>query len=138
VDKTPSLAEPGGPLLALLAGVLSDVPIESIYTRGGLVSLRSILDSQFIYVPHDVAIPGALLAGDLDDLAAAYLSQKGMRLAIESPVDGVNRAAGQGAINRAYSLTIKVAGKDAARLRLSAETSSAAEAAAWLRGASAK
>jgi len=138
VDRTPSLAEPGGPLLALLAGVLSDTPIESIYTRGGLVSFRSILDNQFIYVPHDVAIPGATLAGDLDDLAAAHLSHKGTRLAIEAPVDGLNRAAGQDAINRAYSSAMKAAGKDAVRLRLSAEPSSAAEAAAWLRGASSK
>ncbi len=133
VDKTPNLAEPLGPTLALLAGMVFGTPIESIYTRGGLISFRSILDSQFVYVPHDIAIPGALLAGDLDDLAAAYLNRKGTRLAIDAPVDGLNRAAGQDAINRAFALTMKAAGKDAARLRLSAQPSSPADVAAWLR-----
>ncbi len=138
VDKMPHLAEPLGPTLALLAGSLFEMPIQAVYTRGGLINFRSILDSPFLFVPHDAAIPGAMMAGDLDDLAAAYLSRKGTRLAIEAPVDGLNRAAGQEAINRAYSLSVKAAGKDAARLRLSAESSSAADMAAWLRGAASK
>ncbi|MCI0682677.1 MAG: hypothetical protein L0Y71_11275 [Gemmataceae bacterium] len=135
VDKMPRLAEPTGPMLALVAGVVFDAPIQAIYTRGGLVSFRSLLDSRFIYVPHDAAIPGALLAGDLDDLAALYLVRKGTRLAIEAPVDGLNRALGQAAIESAYASALKARGVDAGRLRLSAQPSAAADVAAWLRGA---
>jgi len=130
IDQAPLQAEPLGPTLALLAGATG---AERIYVRGGLVSFRSILDSPFVRVPHDIAIPGSFLGGDLDDLAAAALNRKGTRVAIEAPVDGVNRAVGRDAIERAYALT-KARDKGAGRLRLSAEPLSPAELAAWLRG----
>jgi hypothetical protein len=133
-DKSPAIAEPLGPTLALLAGATFDTPILGVYARGGLVSFRSVLDGPFVYVPHDLAIPGSFFGGDLDDLAAACLHRKGTRLAIEAPVDGVNRAVGQDAINGAYALTTKAAGKDTARLRLFAQPSSPAEVAGWMRG----
>ncbi len=133
IDKVPHLAEPLGPTLALLAGVIFDRPIDTIYTRGGLVSFRSVLDSQFIYVPHDIATPGALLAGDLDDLATTYLSRKGTRLFMESLVDGMDRPVTRTAVENAYLQTIKAAGDDGMRWRFALRESPATEIAAWLR-----
>jgi dienelactone hydrolase len=135
-DKMPHQAEPLGPTLALLAGALYDTRIDAIYLRGGLVNFRSMLDNQFLYAPHDAVIPGALLAGDLDDLAAAYLSRKGTRLAIEAPVDGLNRMVGRAALESSHPLATKASGKDTARLRLSRELSSPAEMAAWMQSTS--
>jgi len=59
-----------------------------VSARGGLLSFQSLLESPFVYVPHDVIIPGALTAGDLADLAAA-LAPRPLQLA--ELVDGQNR-----------------------------------------------
>ena len=61
----PKQGEPLGGLLALLGPLVSEVPIEGAYIHGGLVSYRSLLESLFLYLPHDVVEPG-LLAMDLD------------------------------------------------------------------------
>jgi cephalosporin-C deacetylase-like acetyl esterase len=86
-DKQPDLAEPLGGLLALF-GALYEEDVKAIYVRGGLSGYESRLNSPFVYVPHDIIVPGALTAGDLCDVAAA-LAPRPLRL--EALVDGLNR-----------------------------------------------
>jgi hypothetical protein len=86
-DKLPHQAEPLGGLLALL-GALFDEDVRAVCVTGGLVSFASLLESPFLYVPHDVVVPGALTAGDLGDVAAA-LAPRPLRMG--SLVDGQNR-----------------------------------------------
>jgi hypothetical protein len=88
-DKPPHQAEPLGGLLALFGALFED-DVKAVYVRGGLTGYRSVLDSPFVYIPHDTVVPGALTAGDLDDVAAALappVKQEGM-------VDGLNRRVG--------------------------------------------
>lgn len=85
----PPLAEPLGPLLSLLSG-LFDPQIRAVVARGGLVSMRSVLESPFIYIPHDVIIPGALTAGDLSDIATALAPRP---VYVDGIIDGTNRIA---------------------------------------------
>lgn len=72
-EKQPRLAEPLGHLLALLGGLYEPELAAVVSARGGLVSLASLLESPFPCIPHDALIPGALLAGDFDDLSAAIV-----------------------------------------------------------------
>lgn len=89
IDDEPNHSEPMGATLALLAGVF-DEQLAVVLARNGLVSCRSILDSQFVYVPHDFIVPGALTAGDLSDLGAA-IHQSKRPIHVEGLVDGTNR-----------------------------------------------
>jgi hypothetical protein len=89
IDEEPAHSEPLGPMLALLAAVY-DPDVKTVLARGGLVSIRSVLDSQFVYLPHDAVIPGAVNAGDLADLGAA-ISPRSLR--IDAPVTGLNQPA---------------------------------------------
>ncbi|HEX5272284.1 MAG TPA: acetylxylan esterase [Gemmataceae bacterium] len=86
-EKQPDLAEPLGGLLALF-GALYEGDVKAVYVRGGLDGYRSVLRSPFVYVPHDIIVPGALTAGDLGDVAAA-LAPRPLRQ--EGLVDGQNR-----------------------------------------------
>lgn len=72
-EKQPRLAEPLGHLLALFAGLYEPDLAAVVSARGGLVSLASLLESPFPCIPHDALIPGALMAGDLDDLSTAIV-----------------------------------------------------------------
>ncbi|MCU0880800.1 MAG: hypothetical protein MUF06_23775 [Pirellulaceae bacterium] len=69
IDR-PAEAEPTGALLALLLGLYEDVG--AINARLGLVSYRSVLDSPFVQIPHEAAIPGVFAGGDLAALVAAW------------------------------------------------------------------
>jgi hypothetical protein len=89
INDEPDHAEPLGAALALLAG-LFDGDIKAVVARGGLVSVRSVLDSPFICVPHDFVVPGLLTAGDLPDVAASIAPRP---LRVEGLVDGTNRRA---------------------------------------------
>jgi hypothetical protein len=89
VDAAPRQSEPLGAMLSLLGG-LFDSRVKAVLSQGGLVSLRSVLSDQFVYVPHDVIVPGALTAGDLAAIAAAL---DGTPVRIEGVVDGANRQA---------------------------------------------
>ncbi len=69
IDR-PGEATPQGPTLALLLAL--DVPeVKAIYTHGGLASFGSALDSSYVQIPHDHAVPGLLRVGDVDRLLAA-------------------------------------------------------------------
>jgi dienelactone hydrolase len=67
-DNEPPHSEPLGHILVLLAALFEDDVKAVVSNRGGLVSYRSVLRSPFVYVPHDVIVPGAIAAGDLDFL----------------------------------------------------------------------
>jgi dienelactone hydrolase len=119
-DKQPDLAEPLGGLLALFGAMFED-DVNAVYVRGGLVGYRSVLNSPFVYVPHDVIVPGALTAGDLCDVAAA-LAPRPIRL--EGMVDGLNRRVKVADLAKTYG--------EGKSLRLADEPSSDADAARWL------
>jgi hypothetical protein len=97
-DKQPDLAEPLGGLLALF-GALYEDDVKAVHVRGGLDGYQSVLRSQFVHVPHDVIVPGALTVGDLCDVAAA-LAPRPLRL--EGLVDGLDRAVRSEALARTY------------------------------------
>jgi dienelactone hydrolase len=86
--EPPALAEPLGALVVMLTALFED-DIHAVSARGGLAQFLSLLESPFVYVPHDNIVPGALTAGDLCDLAAA-LAPRPLQLA--EMVDGRNRA----------------------------------------------
>ncbi len=103
IGDEPDHSEPIGPMLSLLAGLYDD-RIEAVLSRNGLVSMRSLLDSQFVHVPHDFVIPGALTAGDVADLA---LSLGGVPVRVEGLVDGTNRRADAETVSRDWGLLNK-------------------------------
>jgi hypothetical protein len=86
-DAVP-LAEPLGGLVVMLAALFED-DIRAVSARGGLAEFQSLLASPFIYVPHDIIVPGALTAGDLCDIAAAIAP---CPLQLADLVDGQNRS----------------------------------------------
>jgi dienelactone hydrolase len=87
--KTPDFAHPLGGLLALFGGFV-DKDLRAVYSRGGLASWASVLESPFVYVPHDAIVPGALRAGDLPQVAARLVPP----LRQDATVDGRNRPVG--------------------------------------------
>ncbi len=102
IDNSPDQAEPGGPLLALFAGLFEDDLAGVVLARGGLVSWRSLLDSEFLYVPHDAVIPGALAVSDTADIAAALAPKP---LWISGLVDGQNRQVSENRAEETYAKT---------------------------------
>jgi hypothetical protein len=127
--EQPNIAEPLGGLLALF-GALYEDDVKAVVVRGGLTGYRSLLDSQFVHVPHDVIVPGALTAGDLCDVAAA-LAPRPLRL--EGLVDGLNHAVKAEAVAKTYEPT-RAAYREAKageKLQLADESSETA-AARWL------
>jgi hypothetical protein len=63
----PKLANITAPMLVLLSCYFEDKPLKA-HVRGGLVNYRSLLESQFVHVPLDAIIPGAIPAGDIEEL----------------------------------------------------------------------
>jgi len=88
VDNPNVQAEPSAGLLVLLTALFED-NVNAVYARGTFASFRSLLESQFLYVPHDSVVPGALTVGDVADIAAALAPRP---LLVECPMDGLNRA----------------------------------------------
>jgi cephalosporin-C deacetylase-like acetyl esterase len=86
-DDLPSQGEPMGANLALL-GALFQPKIRCVYARGGLGSYLSVLDSPFLYLPHDAIIPGAAAASDVSDLVGTLAPRA---LWLEAMIDGTNR-----------------------------------------------
>jgi cephalosporin-C deacetylase-like acetyl esterase len=87
VDNPNVQAEPSAGLLVLLTALFED-NVNAVYARGTFASFRSLLESQFLYVPHDSVVPGALTVGDVADIAAALAPRP---LRVECPVNGLNR-----------------------------------------------
>jgi cephalosporin-C deacetylase-like acetyl esterase len=128
--KPPHQAEPLGGLVALF-GALYEPGIRAVYARGGLSGYRALLDSPFVYVPHDALVPGALTAGDLCDVAAA-LAPRPLRL--EGLVDGCNRREPFRTLTETYApARTGYRSADAGdRLTLASEPAPAEEVARWL------
>ena len=114
LDGRPRRSEPLGGLLAMLGGLYED-RLAAVCVRGGLSDFASILDGQFVYLPHDVIVPGLLTAGDLPDLAAA-LAPRPLRL--ERLVDGLNRRQDARSTRRGYGPAIEAYKKAGASERL--------------------
>lgn len=86
---SPHLSEPLGGLLVVLTAIRErETGLRGVYSRGGLVSFQSLLESPYVYAPHDVIFPGILAAGDLP-LIADSLAPIKVRLVRQ--VDGQNR-----------------------------------------------
>ncbi|MFN0018155.1 MAG: acetylxylan esterase [Pirellulaceae bacterium] len=85
----PPSSEPLGGLVVLFTALLeNEKDIRAVYSRRGLVSFHSLLESPYVYVPHDVIIPRAIMVGDLP-LVMDALSLRKIR--IVGQVDGLNR-----------------------------------------------
>jgi dienelactone hydrolase len=87
VDGRAKNSEPLGGLLALLAALYED-DVKCVFVRGGLGSFRSVLESQFVHIPHDIVVPGVLTIGDLPDVAGVLAPSAQRSVA---NVDGLNR-----------------------------------------------
>jgi hypothetical protein len=88
VDNPNVHAEPSGGLLALLCGLYED-DVDVVCARGTFASFGSLLNSPFLYVPHDAVVPGAMTVSDVSDIAAAMAPRP---LMFANPIDGLNRA----------------------------------------------
>jgi dienelactone hydrolase len=86
----PDLPEPSHPMGAIVSilAALFEEDVKALYARGGLASYRSVLESPFVYLPHDAVVPGAIVSGDLPEVVGA-LTPRAVRL--DDPVDGQNR-----------------------------------------------
>ncbi|MGI8978351.1 MAG: alpha/beta hydrolase [Pirellulaceae bacterium] len=85
----PPSSEPLGGLVVLFAAFFdSEKEIRAVYARGSLVSFQSLLESPYVYVPHDVIIPGAIPIGDLPVVMEVLSSRK---IHVSRQVDGRNR-----------------------------------------------
>lgn len=105
----PTMAEPMGPLVALLFGLFTENRTP-IVARGGILDYRSLLDQPFIYVPFDVIVPGAIPAGDLPLVGKNVCVQH--PTVISDLVDGVNRIANATRVEALYGETAKRAMND--------------------------
>ena len=85
----PEIADPSAALVVLLAALL-DGDIHAVCAHGGLASHLQLLESPFVYVPHDSVIPDAFKAGDIDDLTQSLSPRP---LLLSAQVDGRNRLA---------------------------------------------
>jgi cephalosporin-C deacetylase-like acetyl esterase len=84
----PDQSEPLGHLLVLLGGLYEEDIAVVASARGGLWGYQSVLESQFMYLPHDVVVPGARVNRDLNAIAAALAPRP---LWMGGLVDGLNR-----------------------------------------------
>jgi hypothetical protein len=101
IDNPNVQAEPSAGLLALLTALFED-DVNAVYARGTFTSFRTLLDSQFLHVPHDSVVPEALTVSDVADIAAALVPRP---LRVECPVDGLNRRVLSDAIAVAFAPT---------------------------------
>ena len=111
--------EPLGGLMALLGGMFDD-QVDRIYVRGGLLSYRSALEAPHVYLPHDVALPGALTAGDVADLAAALAPRQ---LRFDGFVDALNRPVATPVARREFATATEVFQRAGSELVIDGESS---------------
>jgi cephalosporin-C deacetylase-like acetyl esterase len=121
-------AEPSGGLLALLCALFED-DIQAIYASGTFASFRSLLGSHFLYVPHDVVVPGALAVSDVPDIAAT-LAPRPLRM--DNFVNGLNRQCSADDLRTTFAPTIEAYRDTKASNQLSLSAGRSGGAAAWL------
>jgi hypothetical protein len=97
IEGRPAPAEPLGGLLTLLTAFLEE-DIRAVYIRGGLASYQSALAGPYVYLPHDVIVPGAIACGDLPAVAAVLTC----RLRLDDMVDAGNRRLSAAALKELY------------------------------------
>jgi hypothetical protein len=85
--ETPSVSEPAGANLALLAGLFED-DVRVVYARGGLTPRETLTASPYLYLPHDAVIPGP------NPVWGINLPANKVAVAYEATVDAQNRATG--------------------------------------------
>jgi len=125
----PRECEPLGGLLALLAALFED-DAKAVLVRRGLASFESLLCSPFVYVPHDIIVPGALTVGDLADVAAALAP---LPLRFEGLVDGRNCAVSEPELRRWFEPARQAYAGEEERLMLKPDL--AADGSSWLAAA---
>jgi cephalosporin-C deacetylase-like acetyl esterase len=123
----PDQAEPLGGLLAVFGALFRDQS-RAVYVHGSLAGFQSVLESPFLYVPHDVIVPGALTAGDLCDVAGA-LAPRPLRL--EGLVDGRNRLVAAGELKSSLEPTRKAYAGSPNALQFEADRSADDRLAQW-------
>jgi dienelactone hydrolase len=128
--NAPLLSEPLGELLVLLTALFED-DIRAVSASGGLIAFQSLLESPFVYAPHDCIIPGVLTAGDLCDVAAALAP---VPLQLTAFVDGQNRPVKADAVAAALA-PIRTAYGAVATDRLSLPGSEAVSVSKWFQWA---
>jgi len=128
VDNPNVQAEPSAGLLVLLTALFED-DVSAVYARGTFASFRSLLDSQFLYVPHDSVVPGALTVSDVGDIAAALAPRP---LLLEGPVDGLNHAVRSDAIAAAFAPTSRAYRSANANEQFVLNVTAQHDSAAWL------
>ncbi len=97
-DALPRSPEPLGGFLALLTALYEE-DVRAVYVHGGLAAFESVLSKHLALLPHDAVVPGALLAGDLCDVVAAFAPR---RVRLEGLVDGWNRTLSKSDLAGAY------------------------------------
>ena len=101
--ERPAEADPSGPLLAILLGLVQD-DAAGVCARGGLVRFSAVLDSPFVQVPLASIVPGALGEADLPDFCAALAPR---RLTLAGLVDGRNRAVSRATAEETYGVAVR-------------------------------
>jgi dienelactone hydrolase len=127
-DPFPTEGEPLGGLLALLAPLVSNMPIAGVYVHGGLVSYRSALESPFLYLPHDTVEPCFLAKMDLDDVARRLAPRP---LKLEGLINGLNLTVDQTTLATGYRQTTAAYQTKAGLLLMQVPRSTDVEIAAW-------
>jgi hypothetical protein len=128
VSGRPRFSEPMGGLLALLGALFED-DVKAVFIRGGLSAYGDVLSSPYVYVPHDVIVPGVLTKGDLADVAAALPP---CRLKLEGMVDGLNRTLSADKVRSLYDCAVK--SYQAAAPKSLSIANGRSNAASWLLG----
>jgi dienelactone hydrolase len=113
-EPFPKQSEPMGGLLAIL-GALYEPDIRAVAAVGGLSDFRSVLQSPFCYLPHDVIVPGVLTCGDNPDFAAKLAPRP---LLIWKPVDGQNRLLGENRLKEVFAPTRQAYAKSPSALTI--------------------
>lgn len=101
--EAPRHSEPLGALLALF-GALYEDDVRAVLARGTLAGYSELLRDVYCYVPHDAVVPGALAAGDLNDIAAS-LSPRPLR--VEGLVNGRNLRLPIDDVRRTYAPALR-------------------------------
>lgn len=115
IANEPDHSEPLGHLLVLLGGLFESDVAALVSARGGVQSYRSVLQSPYVYLPHDAVVPGAIPAGDLPELAAAMAPRP---LWIAGLVDGENKRADAASVDKTYAAATKAYARSNAASRL--------------------
>lgn len=128
--QLPPVAEPLGAMAVLLTALFED-DVRAVCARGGLVGFQSLLESPFVYVPHDCIVPGAVSVGDLSEVACALAPRP---LLLAELVDGQNRSLTSDEAGVALASVKQAYAGDASAL-LSLPGPAAASIAAWMQTA---